>query len=42
MAQQANEFQEYFKTLPDIHFNVHGGGLIAAIMDERKRLGKQV
>jgi uncharacterized Rossmann fold enzyme len=42
MAQQANEFQEYFKTLPDIHFNVHGGGLIAAIMDERKRLGKRV
>lgn len=39
MALQADEFQEYYKTMPDIHFDIKGNGLLAAIVQERKRLG---
>ena len=39
MALQADEFQEYYKVMPDIHFYIHGDGLLAAIVAERKRLG---
>lgn len=39
MAMQADEFQTYYKTLPGITFDVKGDGLIAAIVNERRRLG---
>lgn len=39
MAMQADEFQEYFKMLPDLLLQLKGDGLLAAIMSERKRLG---
>lgn len=39
MALQADEFQEYYKTMPDIHFDVKGDGLIAAIVKTRAKLG---
>jgi hypothetical protein len=39
MAMQADEFQEYYKMLPDATFESHGGGLIAALIDHRKKLG---
>jgi len=42
MAQQANEFQELYKVMSDVHLEAKGRGLIAAILDERKRLGKRV
>lgn len=43
MAAQANEFQLVtYSLLPDIHIEAKGGGLIAAILDERKRQGKRV
>ena len=43
MAAQANEFQLCtYSLFPDIHIEAKGGGLIAAILDERKRQGKRV
>lgn len=42
MAQQANEFQEYYKIMPDLHVEVRGGGLIAAILEARKKRGYPV
>lgn len=43
MAAQANEFQLVtYSLLPDIHIEAKGDGLIAAILDERKRQGKVV
>jgi uncharacterized Rossmann fold enzyme len=38
MAQQANEFQMIYSVMPDITVEAKGPGLIAAIIDERKRL----
>lgn len=38
MAQQANEFQELFRTFPGIQIEAKGDGLIAAILAERKKL----
>jgi hypothetical protein len=38
MAQQANEFQMLYAVMPDITVEAKGPGLIAAIIDERKRL----
>lgn len=40
MAMQADEFQEYYNVLPGVTFEVKGDGLIAAIVAERRRLGK--
>jgi uncharacterized Rossmann fold enzyme len=42
MAQQAQEVQELMNTLEGIHIAVKGNGLIAAIWEERKRLGLTV
>lgn len=42
MAQQAQEVQELMNTLPGLHLDVKGDGLIAAIWEERKRLGYPV
>jgi len=43
MAAQANEFQLVtYSLLPGIHIEAKGGGLIAAILDERQRQGKRV
>jgi uncharacterized Rossmann fold enzyme len=42
MAQQANEFQELYKVMQDVHIEAKGRGLLAAILEERKRLGKRV
>lgn len=39
MALQADEFQEYYKVMPDIHIEAKGDGLIAAIIAERKKMG---
>lgn len=39
MALQADEFQEYYKTMPDIHFDIKGDGLLAAIVAARKSRG---
>ena len=39
LAVQANEFQELYNIMPDAHIEAVGDGLIAAILDERKRLG---
>lgn len=41
MAMQADEFQEYYKVLPGVSFDVKGDGLIAAIVNERRRRGMQ-
>jgi len=38
MAQQANEFQQIYGVMPDISITAVGPGLIAAIIDERKKL----
>lgn len=38
MAQQAQEFQELFRTFPGIQIEAKGDGLIAAILEERKKL----
>lgn len=35
MAQQANEFQQYYQLLERFHVEVHGDGLIAAIVKAR-------
>jgi hypothetical protein len=42
MAQQANEFQELYKVMHDVHIDAKGRGLIAEILKERQRLGKRV
>jgi uncharacterized Rossmann fold enzyme len=42
MAMQADEFQEYYKMLPGVSFDVKGDGLLAAICAERTRLGMNV
>jgi hypothetical protein len=42
MAQQANEFQQYYDVMPDLQITVKGGGLIAAILDARKKRGYSV
>lgn len=39
MALQADEFQEYYKVMPDVHIEAKGNGLIAAIIAERKKRG---
>lgn len=39
MALQADEFQQYYKTMPDIHFDIKGRGLLAAIVETRKAQG---
>lgn len=39
MAQQANEFQDYYKVMPDIHIEAKGDGLIAAILQARRERG---
>jgi hypothetical protein len=41
MAQQANEFQDYYKVMPDLQIEAKGGGLIAAILEARKKRGYQ-
>jgi hypothetical protein len=42
MAAQAEEFQLCtYGLFPDIHIEARGNGLIAAIIEERKRLGKR-
>jgi uncharacterized Rossmann fold enzyme len=41
MAMQADEFQEYYKMLHGITFDIKGDGLLAAIVAERKRLGRR-
>lgn len=40
MAMQADEFQEYYKVLPGVTFDVKGDGLLAAIVAERRRTGR--
>ena len=43
MAAQAQEFQLCtYSLLPGIHLEVRGGGLLAAILEERKKQGKRV
>lgn len=39
MALQADEFQEYYKVMPDVHFDIKGDGLLAQIVNERKKRG---
>lgn len=39
MAQQAHEFQDYYTAMPDLHIEVRGGGLIAAILEARRKRG---
>jgi len=39
MAQQAIDFQQLWVMLPGINVEVKGNGLLAAILEERKRLG---
>lgn len=39
MAQQATEFQMYYKYLEGIHIESNGNGLITAIIEERKKRG---
>jgi hypothetical protein len=40
MAKQAEDFQYLYATMPDITIDVKGDGLLAAIVEERKRQGK--
>jgi hypothetical protein len=40
LAQQANEFQLLYQGMPDATIDAKGDGLIAAIIAERRRLGK--
>lgn len=42
MAQQAHEFQEYWVAMPDLHLEVKGGGLLAAIIEARRKRGYPV
>jgi len=39
MAQQALDFQKIYQYLPDAHIEIKGGGLLAAIVAERKNRG---
>ena len=39
MAMQADEFQEYYKLLPGVTFDIKGDGLLAAIVRQRKKMG---
>ena len=39
MAQQAQDFQSIWDIMPDLHVEVVGGGLLAAIIEERKQEG---
>lgn len=39
MAQQANEFQDYYKVMPDLQIEARGDGLIAAILAARRKRG---
>lgn len=39
MIQQALDFQKIYQYLPDAHIEVKGGGLLAAIIEERKKKG---
>lgn len=39
MAQQAQDFQHLWTIMPDLRLQIVGGGLLSAILDERKRLG---
>lgn len=39
MAQQANELQDYYVTMPGLHLEARGGGLIAAILQAREKRG---
>ena len=39
MAAQANEFQNLWDRIPDLHVKVYGGGLLAAIIEERNQRG---
>lgn len=41
MAAQAEDFQKCYQMLPGASFEAKGDGLIAAILAERKRLGKR-
>jgi hypothetical protein len=38
MAQQANEFQMIYTVMPDIAVEAKGPGLIAAIIEERRKM----
>lgn len=40
MAKQAEDFQHVYEMMPDITIEARGDGLIAAIIQERKRQGK--
>tara|TARA_R110000868_G_scaffold52597_4_gene165953 strand:- start:3784 stop:4581 length:798 start_codon:yes stop_codon:yes gene_type:complete len=40
MAKQAEDFQFLYVSMPDITIDVKGDGLIAAIVDERRKAGK--
>lgn len=37
MAQQAKEFQDAYQQMPGLHLEVKGGGLLAAILDARRK-----
>ena len=39
MGAQAQEFQEIYRVMPDIHMRSFGDGLITAILKEREKLG---
>lgn len=39
MAQQAMDFQKLWSMMPDIQVEIHGDGLLAAILEERKKRG---
>ncbi len=39
MAQQAQEFQQYYAIMPDLQVTVKGDGLIAAIVAARQKRG---
>lgn len=42
MAQQAQDFQGVYDVMGDIHIEVFGGGLLAAILEEREKQGMKV
>ena len=39
MAAQAQDFQHIYEVMPDLTMQVNGGGLLAAIIEERKKQG---
>lgn len=39
MAKQAQELQDYYTIMPDLRLTIHGGGLLAAILDARAARG---